>query len=256
MSSRFLKHLLYGLFYLVIFGFLGYGFFLYFSPLPSCADGVQNGEETGLDCGGGCLPCAIKDLRLLRVVGTDLLPVTATESTAVIRLENPNVSYGATDLSYIITGRDTTGASRPLFSGSSFIYPGEVKYIILPALSVDRSIISADTAVSALAWAPRGDWKLTSMEARQISVFSDKSFITVSGIITSSESVLFPEVNVSALLYNSAGILVGASRTSISDLKSFEERHFQITHPSIEFDQSQTRIVIDAKRPGVSGLRL
>ena len=244
MRSRFLKHLIYGLFYIIVFGFLGYGFFVYFSPLPSCVDGVQNGDETGLDCGGDCLPCAVKDLRPLRVVGTDLLPVTATESTAVIRLENPNVTYGSTDFSYIVTGHDAGGETRVLFSGSSFIYPGEIKYIVLPALTVDRSIIAADTVVSVLAWAPRGDWKPVSMETRQVSASSNGLFTTVSGIVRSSEPVLFPEVNVSAVFYNSDGVLIGASRTSISDLKSFEERHFQITHPALPFDPSRLRLFV------------
>ncbi|PWJ38498.1 fibronectin type III domain-containing protein [Sediminitomix flava] len=27
------------------------------SPEPSCADGIQNGDETGIDCGGSCAPC-------------------------------------------------------------------------------------------------------------------------------------------------------------------------------------------------------
>ena len=26
---------------------------------PSCTDGVQNGSETGVDCGGSCPPCAM-----------------------------------------------------------------------------------------------------------------------------------------------------------------------------------------------------
>lgn len=28
-------------------------------PAPSCTDGIKNGTETGIDCGGGCPPCAI-----------------------------------------------------------------------------------------------------------------------------------------------------------------------------------------------------
>ncbi|WP_299434448.1 glycosyl hydrolase [uncultured Aquimarina sp.] len=27
------------------------------SPNPSCNDGIQNGDETGVDCGGSCVPC-------------------------------------------------------------------------------------------------------------------------------------------------------------------------------------------------------
>ncbi|NLR91958.1 di-heme oxidoredictase family protein [Flammeovirga agarivorans] len=28
-------------------------------PLPTCSDGIQNGEETGVDCGGTCEPCEV-----------------------------------------------------------------------------------------------------------------------------------------------------------------------------------------------------
>ena len=27
-------------------------------PAPTCTDGIQNGDETGVDCGGSCAPCA------------------------------------------------------------------------------------------------------------------------------------------------------------------------------------------------------
>jgi len=27
-------------------------------PIPTCTDGIQNGDETGIDCGGSCMPCA------------------------------------------------------------------------------------------------------------------------------------------------------------------------------------------------------
>jgi hypothetical protein len=29
------------------------------APQPSCFDGIQNGDETGVDCGGSCAPCAV-----------------------------------------------------------------------------------------------------------------------------------------------------------------------------------------------------
>jgi hypothetical protein len=29
------------------------------APDPTCNDGIQNGDETGVDCGGSCDPCAV-----------------------------------------------------------------------------------------------------------------------------------------------------------------------------------------------------
>ncbi|MFT4038562.1 MAG: hypothetical protein QM692_10310 [Thermomicrobiales bacterium] len=28
-------------------------------PAPTCSDGIRNGDETGVDCGGSCPPCAV-----------------------------------------------------------------------------------------------------------------------------------------------------------------------------------------------------
>lgn len=28
-------------------------------PEPTCTDGIQNGDETGIDCGGTCDPCEV-----------------------------------------------------------------------------------------------------------------------------------------------------------------------------------------------------
>ncbi|WP_172826949.1 di-heme oxidoredictase family protein [Flammeovirga sp. SJP92] len=32
------------------------------APVPTCEDGVQNGDETGVDCGGSCAPCQTEPL--------------------------------------------------------------------------------------------------------------------------------------------------------------------------------------------------
>jgi len=34
------------------------------APAPACNDGIQNGDETGVDCGGSCAPCSASDVVL------------------------------------------------------------------------------------------------------------------------------------------------------------------------------------------------
>jgi len=34
------------------------------APAPTCSDGIQNGDETGIDCGGSCVPCSASDVIL------------------------------------------------------------------------------------------------------------------------------------------------------------------------------------------------
>ncbi len=40
-------------------------------PPSSCEDGIQNGEETGIDCGGSCAPCDEVDCTEVNVNGND-----------------------------------------------------------------------------------------------------------------------------------------------------------------------------------------
>ena len=52
---RGLKQLLYGIFYLVIFGAIGYSVYvLKLAPAPTCVDNRQNGIETGAGVAGVC----------------------------------------------------------------------------------------------------------------------------------------------------------------------------------------------------------
>ncbi|MBG6131743.1 hypothetical protein IWQ47_003515 [Aquimarina sp. EL_43] len=61
---------------------------------PTCTDGIQNGDETGVDCGGSCTPCASND----GVVYVDINDITVSSSSTwdFFRIEvGDNSDYGA-----------------------------------------------------------------------------------------------------------------------------------------------------------------
>src|SRR5690606_26707099 len=39
---------------------------------PTCSDGIKNGDETGVDCGGSCEPCAGTGTELIGNLTEDL----------------------------------------------------------------------------------------------------------------------------------------------------------------------------------------
>ena len=51
MNSRLQKQLMVGLVFLLILGGIGYGIYAGLVTRASCADGIQNGKEEGVDCG-------------------------------------------------------------------------------------------------------------------------------------------------------------------------------------------------------------
>lgn len=63
-------------------------------PAPTCSDGIQNGTETGVDCGGSCPPCACNGTTVSLSLTFDNYP---EETSWVIRnASNTTVASGGT----------------------------------------------------------------------------------------------------------------------------------------------------------------
>lgn len=76
---------------------------------PTCTDGIQNGNETGVDCGGDCDPCIIGIMGEWQSSGANVAPLLvnlfATDSIyALFRTDN----------TYLVEQFDTSGTSLTL----------------------------------------------------------------------------------------------------------------------------------------------
>ncbi|CAL2081847.1 M43 family zinc metalloprotease [Tenacibaculum sp. 190524A02b] len=61
---------------------------------PTCNDGIQNGDETGVDCGGSCAPCNTNDD--IVYVNMDDVTVTSSDTWKFFRIETgDDTGYGA-----------------------------------------------------------------------------------------------------------------------------------------------------------------
>src|SRR5690242_17585608 len=59
---------------------------------PSCFNNKQDGDETGIDCGGGCqLICTPEILPLIARGDARLLKIASSTYEVVILVENPNI---------------------------------------------------------------------------------------------------------------------------------------------------------------------
>ncbi|WP_074406550.1 GEVED domain-containing protein [Aquimarina megaterium] len=61
---------------------------------PTCNDGIQNGNETGIDCGGSCSPCTTSEN--IVYVNNDDITVNSSDTWKFFRIEiGDNSDYGA-----------------------------------------------------------------------------------------------------------------------------------------------------------------
>lgn len=77
----------------VIVLIIGIPTYLFFNISPTCSDSKQNGDESGVDCGGSCkLICSNETLPLIMKGDPRVLKVATSTYEVVVTVENPNVS--------------------------------------------------------------------------------------------------------------------------------------------------------------------
>ncbi len=251
--SRLLKQLLYGLFYLAVFFGIPVGiYFALLKPAPTCFDGVQNGAEEGLDCGGNCpqacIPATLRSLQALD--GVKVIPVDATHASVLVEVTNPNVSYAAPQFGYAITFTDEAGATSTL-SGVSYIYGGEVRNLVFPNLDMrGDSIKDTSAAFSVPQWVPVGAWKQPLLRVQHAVTERKDAQLVASGELVNDDTIAFSSVEVVVLFRGRFGEVVGVSRTALDGVVPGDARTFTVFHPDVAgADLSATSVTLAAFRP-------
>lgn len=87
------KRIIFSIVVLTLVVLIGLPLFFLFYRAPTCFDGKQNGNETGLDCGGSCqLLCTAQSLPLILKGDPRVLKIADNTFEIVALIENPNAS--------------------------------------------------------------------------------------------------------------------------------------------------------------------
>lgn len=100
--------------YFSFFGFiallvLGYLYFNYLYTAPTCFDGKQNGDELGIDCGGGCERICAADVNAPSVLWARSFKIADGQYNAVAYVENRNRTAATPELAYTFSLYDAQG---------------------------------------------------------------------------------------------------------------------------------------------------
>lgn len=137
MNYRLRKQIIIGVIFLAIFLSIGSGIYLAVRPEATCFDNKQNGAETGVDCGGSCIPCDLKNNPPLTLQKSPIFFVTQNQKIDILlTLINTNTTWGAKSFSYTLTLTGANGETQNL-TFSDFINPQEIKNIVLSQISVN-----------------------------------------------------------------------------------------------------------------------
>ncbi len=234
MGSRIGKQVIYGIVYLVFFSLIVFLIYLaFFRPAPTCFDNKQNQGETGIDCGGPCASCEIKTLL---PVESNWVKYFSNDNQTVIAAEikNPNLKWAADSFSYTFDIYGENGAKLKTLTKNSFIYAGEIKYLV-EVLDVDfKNIISVKISFSNTNWVAADEFAKPTVQAREIKTepaSQDPSRVTVSGFVANNNAFPLSKVRVVGFLFNSGGLQISASKTELENIAAFKEELFKLNFP-------------------------
>ena len=255
---RQLRQLLYGIFYILVWGAIAYGvYFFVLRVPPTCSDGVQNGREKGIDCGGKCnlvcLPPALQAIRISEPLQILSFMVGGEEKRASVffEIQNPNEDAAARSFSFTINWYGPSSIFLGTKTGTSFIYEREVKHIVLPNIELPRDTMYGEVVVGIPNWVDAEMFRKPELSVREGRVVSSEGWIRAEGVLVNNDTVILPTVSLSALFYNTQGNIVAVSAVELDQLKPHEPRTFSIAHPvDARVDLGRVpQVVAEAVRP-------
>ena len=191
-----------------------------FIPSPTCFDNPQNPGEVGIDCGGPCAPCELRNPKPLSVFWARMAHAGGDVYDAAALVENQNQVLASGDIRYEFTLFDELGLVARK-TGTAFIYPQERLYIVEPALRTTRKPVRVEFRVTATAWrTSRESPPVIIVEHRDYTVAAtgEKKQSIATADLFNASPLGFRAFEVTVAVFDATGNLIGANKVAGSDL--------------------------------------
>ena len=228
------------IFYVIILlGFFSaFGYLIvspYFDKLPTCADRKQNGNETGIDCGGSCAKACTFQVDQISVLWSRAFRVIPGRYNAVAYLENKNKNIAVNKIHYRFRFADKNNLYIGKREGETFIPPGGTFAVFEPAIDIGNSI----PVYTTFEFTENPIWLQVSPDkVNQIKIFASDIKLEdaatsprLSATIKNNSLFIIPDLNVVVILYDAFGNAVSVSGTYLDTLLGEESKVINFTWP-------------------------
>jgi hypothetical protein len=237
---------------LIIFIFFSiFGFFIsypYLNKEPVCNDGIQNGDESGVDCGGSCALACLAEVDKISLLWSRTFQVVPGRYNAVAYLENQNTNTAIYKINYKFRFADKDNVYIGKREGSTSIPPGGKFAIFEPAVDLGSSVPVYTTFefTEVPVWVKVSKEKVEqlSFTVRDINLVDVDTAPALSAKITNNSLFIVPDLNVVVILYDELGNAVSASRTYLDSLRAEESADINFTWQEIFSAKIVTKEII------------
>lgn len=207
-------------------------FYWYINIPETCSDGIQNGNETGIDKGGSC---PLLDERLLSphaILWAREFPVRDGTYNVIAYVENPNDGAGVARVPYrfrLYDARNVLVAER---EGATYLMPGTVTPIFEGAIDTgSRTVARTYLEFTApLVWVRMTDSTLPiEIESREVT--DANSAPRLIAVVRNTSVVDLHDVEFVASIFDTVGNAFAGSSTFIPLLREGEQKEIVFTWP-------------------------
>ena len=133
MERRVFKQIVIALIFSLIILSVGELIYLKHKPPPTCFDNKKNQKEEGIDCGGPCVPCELKNNPPLAIDGSPYFILgDSNKIDIVFKVLNKDLVWGAKNFSYNIILTGENNQTQTIGPKTDFVLPMSSKLIVLP----------------------------------------------------------------------------------------------------------------------------
>ncbi len=214
-----------------IFGFL----IIYpsFNKAPTCFDGKQNGNETGINCGGSCARACLSQVENVSVLWARAFQVIPGRYNAVAYIVNHNKNVAAEKVSYRFRFADANNVYIGMREGTTFIPPAGNFAIFEPGIGIGNSIPVYTTFefTEIPNWLQISQEKIDQLKiaVSNIQLTDEATSPRLSATVKNNSLFIIPNISVIAIMYDAGGNAVSASSTYLNQLAPLSNADINFT---------------------------
>ena len=222
---------------LVLF-FAVFGFLIIspnFNKALTCTDGIQNGNETGVDCGGSCPNACLSQVDSVSVLWARAFQVIPGRYNAVAYIVNHNKNTAVQKISYRFRFADANNVYIGKREGTTSIPPSGNFAVFEPGIDIGNStpVYVTFEFTQTPVWLQVPQTKIDQLKVlvSNIQLTNETTSPNLSATLKNNSLYTIPDVNVIAILYDKGGNAVSASRTYLNQLDSLGSTDINFTWP-------------------------
>ncbi len=207
--------------------------FFFFYKAPTCFDGVRNGNEQGVDCGGSCQRLCPSAFLAPSVSWTRLEQVAPGLYNVAAYVINPNPTAGAALVPYHVILYDDQGVEITEYDGTMTLPPHRNALAFNGAVSTGKRIPSRALfeLTAAPNWLSEAD-PLAALSVGDKTYSEDASGASLSVVLKDTAVDPVGRTSVYAVLYDKDGNALGFSKTILDGIPAYGSAVAPFTWPS------------------------